>query len=288
MLSTLRQPRYAALTILMVVIAGVCVLLGTWQIARLGQKVDTNDELRHNAHAAPAPVADVLPLVVPGKASRTPKSHKIEFRRVTATGTYDNANTVLARTKVVDGTTGYYVVTPLRTNQGTLLVARGFVENPTAVQAPTGEVTIAAWVHPPDSKSDQAAVLRDGQVESINPTDEAKRLDTSVFNAYVELPSGQPGVQGLKALPSPDLGNPAGGAVEPQHVAYIIQWYLFALLALAAPIAMARSETKHRETRDFDTHHDEPAREPAPEAAPSPEEVRAAKLADRYGKPVRR
>jgi len=272
----------------MVVIAGVCVLLGTWQIARLGQKVDTNDELRHNAHAAPAPVADVLPLVQPGKAAKAPKAHQIQFRRVTATGSYDDAHTVLARTKVVDGVTGYYVVTPFRTADGTLLVARGFVANPTTVAPPTGDVTITAWIQPGETKHDQATVLNDGQVESINPVEQAKRLGTPVFNAYAELPAGQPGVQKLKVLPSPDLGNPAGGAVEPQHVAYIIQWYLFALLALAAPIAMARSETKHRETRDFDVHHDELGATADATPEPSPEEQRAAKLADRYGKPVRR
>ena len=215
-LSTLRQPRYAALTILMVVIAGVCVLLGTWQIARLGQKVDTNDELRHNAHAAPAPVAAVLPLVQPGKAAKAPKAHQIQFRRITATGSYDGTHTVLARTKVVDGVTGYYVVTPFRTADGTLLVARGFVANPTTVTPPAGDVTITAWIQPGETKHDQAAVLDDGQVESINPVEQARRLGTPVFNAYAELPAGQPGVESILAIaslePLPIRWQPEGDA----------------------------------------------------------------------------
>jgi cytochrome oxidase assembly protein ShyY1 len=213
--------------------------------------------------------------------------HKIQFRRVTATGTYDDAHTVLARTKVVDGQTGYYVVTPFHTATATLLVARGFVADPTAAPAPSGQLTITARIQPGETKADKAAALGNGQVESINPADEARRLSTPVFNAYAELVAGQPGGAGLKPLPAPDLGNPAGGAVEPQHVAYIIQWYLFALLALAAPIAMARSETKHRETRDFDTTHGEDGTAAEPVAQPTPEAARAAKLADRYGKPIR-
>jgi hypothetical protein len=93
-------------------------------------------------------------------------------------------------------------------------------------------------------------------------------------------------------VPPPSLGNPAGGALEPQHFAYVIQWYLFALLALAAPIVMARSESKQRPTGDFDVNREVAAPAAAePTAAapePTPEERRAAKLADRYGRPVRR
>ena len=45
-------------------------------------------------------------------------------------------------------------------------------------------------------------------------------------------------------LPGPDLSNPAGGAEEPQHAAYVVQWYLFALLALCAPFVMAAAERR--------------------------------------------
>ena len=68
-----------------------------------------------------------------------------------------------------------------------------------------------------------------------------------IYNGYAELEAGQPGTAGPpRDARSPDLSNPAGGALEPQHFAYIIQWYLFALLALAAPFAMARAERKRR------------------------------------------
>jgi hypothetical protein len=75
---------------------------------------------------------------------------------------------------------------------------------------------------------------------------------------------------------SPDLSNPAGGALEPQHFAYIVQWYLFAALALAAPFAMARAERRERRpAEEFDAV-------PSPEL--TPEQARQAKLADRYGR----
>jgi cytochrome oxidase assembly protein ShyY1 len=268
----------------MLIVAAICVLAGTWQIARLGNKVDANDELRHNAHAPATAVADVLPLVGDGAA---PPDHQVQFRKVTITGTYDVAHEALVRQRVIDDDTGFLVLTPLRSAGGTLLIVRGFISgtdvgvgSPTVPAPPTAEVTVTARVEPAETRHDSAAQLTGHQVESINPVEQAARLGGPVFDGYAELLSGQPGVGGLTAIPGPDLSNPAGGAVEPQHLAYIVQWYLFALLALAAPFAMVRAETRHRDSRDFDQ-----AAESRPGDAAQDE--RAAKLADRYGRAVR-
>lgn len=274
----------------MIIVAAVCVAAGTWQIARLQSKADANNRLRHNAHAATAPVDSVLPIVGQGK---TPSSHSIEYRSVTATGTYDAQHTALVRHRSVDSNIGYLVMTPLTTSDGTLLVVRGFLAPPSSGAvpvpplAPAGTVTVTAHLRPGESKNDQAAHLTQGQIESINPSEQAARLGEPVFAGYGELAEGQPGSAQLVAMPKPDLSNPAGGAVEPQHLAYIIQWYLFALLALAAPIAMVRAETREHHRSDDDEFDNEPAAAAQPTADPTPEQLRAAKLADRYGRAVR-
>lgn len=284
----LRQPRYAALSVLMLVVAAVCVLAGTWQIARLQHKVGANDELRHNAHTAAVPLAGVLPVL--GAPGSPPRANHVQFRTVRVSGTFDASHQGLVRQRSVDSDTGYLVLTPLHTTGGTLLVVRGFVSDsndtataPSAPVPPAGPVTVTARVEPAESRHDQAASLRHDQLESINPGDQAARLGGAVYDGYAELLRDQPGSAGLVAIPDPDLGNPAGGAIEPQHVAYIIQWYLFALLALAAPIAMVRAETRHRVERDFDDTLD---RVPVQPAARTPEQDRAAKLADRYGRAI--
>jgi cytochrome oxidase assembly protein ShyY1 len=290
-LTTLRQPRYAALSVLMLIVAAACVGAGTWQIARFQEKVHENDALRANAHLAGMPVARVLPLVGAGPA---PSDKHVEFRAVTATGRYDQANQTLVRSRTIGDATGFLVLTPLRTSGGTLLVVRGFVAQPasggvpTVAAAPPGPVTVVARTHAPETRSDAAAQLTDHQVESINPRQQAPRLGGDVFDGYAELEPSQPGGAGLQALPKPDLSNPAGGALEPQHFAYVIQWYLFAVLALAAPLAMARAETRGGPRGDIDDlgGSSEPTTPPGPAQAaaePTPEERRAAKLADRYG-----
>jgi len=278
-LKALRQPRYAAMTALMVLIASICVLLGVWQLSRLDGKHRTNIDLRHNAKAAPVPVADLLR---PASAAPGPRRVDVQFRRVTATGTYDSAHQSLLRNQTVNGVTGYLVVTPLRTGDVTLLVVRGFVTGPagtiTAPAAPPRQVAITGRVWPTATKDDRGAGLPRGQVESINAADQATRLGSSVLDGYAELFDGQPGGAGLTTIPPPDLSNPAGGAPELQHLAYVIQWFLFAGLALAAPIIMARAEAGHS-TREIDDED-----EPAP---PTADEARAAMLADRYGRPRR-
>jgi cytochrome oxidase assembly protein ShyY1 len=280
-LSTLLQPRYLKLSALMAVVAAICVGAGTWQIHRFEGKVHANDYLRANAHDAPAPVAQLLPLVGRGSA---PTQNAIEFRAVRATGTYDAAGQTLARNRTVGDETGFVIVTPLRTADGTLLVARGFAPVPSdggvpaVAPPPAGQVTVLARAHAPETGADDAAELTQGQVEKINPTEQASRIGGAMFNGYAELEAGQPGTHGIRALPPPDLSNPAGGAVEPQHFAYIIQWYLFAGLALAAPFVMARAERKRDGAEDEEIDDIVDA---------TPEEVRAAKLADRYGRVVR-
>jgi cytochrome oxidase assembly protein ShyY1 len=297
-LRALRQPRYVALSVAMVVVAVGCIAAGTWQIARFDQKVRENDALRANDHAAAVAVGDVLPLVGAG----SPDADSIRLRTVTATGRYDVPAQRFVRLRNVGGHEGFYVLTPLHTSGGVLLVVRGFVAQqssgnpPASVTAPpSGSVTLHGRVQAAESGADQPAGIPAGQLRTVNPASQAARLGAPVYDGYITLVAGTPGTSGLTAIPAPSLSNPAGGAVEPQHFAYIIQWYLFALLALAAPVVMARAEQRERR-RDDGVVSVEPADvvaqgEPATPEPASAEQTdrdrRAAKLADRYGRAVR-
>ena len=61
--------------------------------------------------------------------------------------------------------------------------------------------------------------------------------------------SRQPGTAGLHVLAGPDLSNPTGGAGEAQLMSYVVQWYVFALLALIGPFALARAEIRDARRR---------------------------------------
>ena len=247
MLSTLRQPRYLGLFALAVVIAAVCGLAGTWQVERFHQKHDANQKLRMDDGDRPADVAAVL-----GSATAPVSTGDAQkFRHVIATGAYLSAHETLLRNQTVGGKVGYVVLTPLRTSTGVLLVARGFVAqtgaattSPPVPASPTGPVTVTARLQPADGKPDRFGRLPGRQVETVNVAEQARRIGAPVWDGYAELLAGQPGTAGLTALPAPDLSNPAGGADEPQHAAYVVQWYLFGVLALCAPFVMAAAERR--------------------------------------------
>ena len=281
-LEQLRKPRYVALSTVMLLVATLCIAAGTWQISRFIQKRDENALLRHNAHAPVAPAADVL-VPTTAQASEHQASHT-RFRRVRATGTYDLSRQLLVRERTVDGVVGFLVLTPFRTSSGAvLLVVRGFVAAdgnlPTPVaDPPTGQVSLVARAEEPELRNDHFGKTAAGQISAINTVSAASRLGAPVYQAFAELLNHQPGGAKLTPNPDPDLSNPAGGAVEPQHLAYVLQWYLFALLALAAPFVMARAESRlpELEPEDFGA-------ETAVPILDQHERDRAARLSDRYG-----
>jgi cytochrome oxidase assembly protein ShyY1 len=246
-LETLRSRRYLGMFGVMVVIAVICVLAGTWQISRFDWKHRTNHELRTNNGDRPAQVAAAL-----GPAS-TPiaTGQSLQFRHVTATGHYLPGYQAMVRGQTVNSNVGYLVLTPFQTDAGVLLIVRGFVQQtatatttPVVTAAPEGTLTLTARMEPADTRADKFGKLPSTQVESINPIEQSSRIGAPVWNGYAELLDGQPGTAGLTVIPTPDLSNPAGGADEPQHAAYIVQWYLFAGLALAMPFVLAASERR--------------------------------------------
>ncbi len=246
---TLRQRRYAGLAALMVVVALICVGAGTFEVTRFQQKTRQNGALVANADAAPAPItATPVPLVGHGPA---PDRFAIEYRTVTARGVFAADQQQLVRGQSLDDTSGFYVLTPLRSADAVVLVVRGFVagatgQSPSVPAPPAGLVQIAGRLQTAATTPDAAA---GGEVDSINPAEQSARLGQPVYDAYLTLTAGQPGTSGVQVLPAPDLSNPTGGAIGPQLLAYIVQWYLFALLALAAPFAMARHEIREAQRR---------------------------------------
>jgi len=251
-LATVRPWRSLALVGVCLVLAAGCSVAGLWQLDRYAVKRQTNAELRHNDALAPAPVGDVLAVGAAVAPDR-------RLRRVLAAGRYDPAGQVLVRQRQVENRPGFLVVTPLRTAGGMLLVVRGFVpavggatESPRVPPAPAGTVTVTGRVFPSEPARTTAG-LPAGQVDRIDVPALAARLGAPAYGGYVELTSSQPEDTGLVPTPPPDLSNPAGGAGEGQHLAYIVQWFFFALLALAAPAVLPALDRRAAAADRMDT-----------------------------------
>ncbi|HEX5495819.1 MAG TPA: SURF1 family protein [Mycobacteriales bacterium] len=257
MLVLLRQARYLALVAVCVVLAAGCVAAGLWQVHRYHGKHDANTLLRRNDAR---PVVPVERLLAPGQTLDPDQ----QFRRVSARGHYDVTGQVFVRQREVDNQAGYLVLTPLRTDAGpVLLIVRGWMrvggsatQTPTVPPPPAGEVSLTGRVFPSEASTGQRG-LPTGQIERINVPGLARRLGAVTYGGYVELISERPAEHGVRAMPAPDLSNPAGGAFEGQHLAYVVQWFIFAALALAAPPVLAYKDA-HRDDGDGPPGSDHP------------------------------
>jgi cytochrome oxidase assembly protein ShyY1 len=249
-----RWVRVVALVALGLVLGGVCGAAGVWQWHRFGEKKTADDELRA---AAAMPAVPVDELLGPGKDG------EIRFRTATASGTWQRAGELLVRQRQVNDSPGFLVVTPLRTTSGrTLFVDRGFIpatgaatQTPTVPAPPAGQVRVTVRLLPsePGGLGDG---LPDRQVEHIDVPALTTRTGTpAAYPAFGELLGSEPAQQGLTALPEPDLTNPAGGAYVAQHLAYVVQWFLFSAFALAGPVVLLLLDRRARRRG--------PAKEPA-------------------------
>ena len=233
-----RPVRVAGLVLVGLLLGGVCATAGVWQWNRFEWKRSTNDELRHAAEANPVPVDELL-------AVGRPVDEATELREVTATGRYTGGEQLLVRRRSVNDKPGFLVLTPLRTANGTTLVVnRGFIpasgpalDTPAIPDPPAGEVRVTGRVLPSEDKG-LGSGLPDRQVQNVDVGELASRWDARTYGGYVELVGSEPADTGLTPLPAPDLGNPAGGAVTGQHLAYVFQWFLFAAFALAGPAVL--------------------------------------------------
>jgi surfeit locus 1 family protein len=96
------------------------MMLGTWQVQRRAWKLDLIARVDERVHAPP---------VAPPPPAQWPQvtAANSEYRHVRVTGTFLNESETLVQALTELGT-GYWVLTPLRLSDGTLLmVNRGFV-----------------------------------------------------------------------------------------------------------------------------------------------------------------
>jgi cytochrome oxidase assembly protein ShyY1 len=245
-------PRWLGALALTLTAAVVMVMLGNWQLSRYRERAAINDRIDTAERVPPAALADVLPGAggAPGKAGPPPASHAV-WTRATATGHYDDANTALVRVRTVNGRVGFEVVTPLVLTDGTaVLVDRGWVPppagegataQPAVPTAPSGVVTVVGRVRAPESAAG-ALDRRNGKIETrrIAVPQLAAELPYPTYGGYLLLDQQTP------------PADPAFSAIPIRHEndwqngGYVVQWWIFAAMALAGYGWLARREARAR------------------------------------------
>ncbi len=212
-------------TFAMLVAVAIFVTAGNWQRARMDAKESLRAQLDAATARGPAPLPQD---VVDWSAWR--------FRPVTATGTFDADHQILIDNKVHEGNVGFDVVTPLRLNDGRIvLVDRGFVPAgpsrqmlPTA-PPPSGSVTVRGRINLPATQYFELGhEIPAGplwQHLDVRRYAEATRLSVLPVVIEATMPTGSDDAL-ARDRPAPDLG------IE-RHRIYMVQWYAFAAMALA-------------------------------------------------------
>ncbi|WP_299536668.1 SURF1 family protein [uncultured Streptomyces sp.] len=238
--------QWVILALLALVLIPTMVELGFWQLHRHQHKVAQNALISRNLDAAPVPVDR---LTSPGHT--VPREDY--WRTVTATGTFDTAHEVVVRRRTSDDDRiGVHVLTPLRlTGGGTVLVNRGWVPAaasqsafPDVPAAPAGRVTVTGRLKA-DETSGSSGIkdlkgLPDRQVMLINSAQQSALLGRPVFGGYIEQTAPVPSDGSPEQIAAPD-----DGSIGP-HMAYAVQWWLFAAAVPVGYVVLARREKRDR------------------------------------------
>ena len=107
-----------AVLLVLLSMAAICfAALGIWQLERRAWKLDLIARVEARIHAPP------VALPPPGQNVDTDRD---EYRRVRLTGRFQHDRTTLVDALTLEGA-GFWVLTPLQTGAGRVLVNRGFV-----------------------------------------------------------------------------------------------------------------------------------------------------------------
>jgi cytochrome oxidase assembly protein ShyY1 len=229
--------------LLVILFAVTCTFLGRWQWSRHEEKLTFVDRVAANYDSAAVPLPEVLATPTASLAAGD------EWRQVSVTGVYLPDRTVLIRNRPRNGLYGYEVIVPLRTAHGAdLLVDRGWIPSgrtgarPDSVPAsPSGQVQVVVRLRQGEPPSDRTPPP--GQAQRINLGQLSSRIGAPVYQAYGVLARESPGVSPAPLpLPKPELD-------QGPHLAYALQWWIFAMGAFALLGYYAFREAQHRDAR---------------------------------------
>lgn len=190
------------------------IALGTWQVHRRAWKLDLIARVDARIHAAPMPAPTTA-----GKDD--------EYRRVRTTGRYVTGQDTLVQASTVRGP-GWWVMTPLATPRGTVLINRGYVPGRAAPAQPPGAVTVTGLLRLTEPgggflrHNDPAAnrwYSRD--VAAIAQADRLRLAPYFIDADAAPAAPGQP-VGGLTVVSFPN-----------SHLVYAITWYTLAIMTAA-------------------------------------------------------
>ena len=258
-----RRPKWLVSHVLVLALIGSLLAAGVWQINRHGERADQNDVVSARSAEDPVPVRLVAP---PGASPDVGEAE--QFRRVVLRGEFQPDDEVLIRNRSLEGAPGWWVLTPLLTEDGwAVAVNRGWIpsffdddEPRPGTEAPTGTVEIIGTVQPSRvAEGFQVADPDEGRLLSLARPDVARlaqQLDYELSPIVVRVEPESAGDQDQPialALPTLDSGP---------HASYAVQWFIFATIAIVGYPLVLRRVSQGRAS-SAPEYEDDPPSDPA-------------------------
>jgi surfeit locus 1 family protein len=249
MASVLVRPRWLLLHLCFVVALGVMLAAGFWQLDRLADRQDRNEQVRDRGEQPVVPVEQLVAADIDDGAV-----DELRYRPVVASGRYLVDDQVLVRSRSRQGAPGLWVLTPVTLADGrAVVVNRGWI--------PAAQRTDGADV---DFPTPQGAVEVRGLVElgGSDPRPAGDR-QTTVARPDLGWYDEQTGVELLPVLVQLQSQQPAQStelpmALDPPpldegpHFSYAVQWFLFAAVAVVGYPVLLRTIARRAPTPDGD------------------------------------
>ncbi|MEU6870769.1 SURF1 family protein [Streptomyces sp. NPDC046751] len=248
----LLTPRWWGINLFVVLAIPFCVFMGTWQLGRFEDRVQTHDAAEKQPAPGTRPAKPIEELL--------PVDTVTSGRPAIATGRY--ADQFLVPGRKLDDRSGFYVLNMLRTGSGKALpVVRGWLPGKpghTAVPAaPTGTVTVTGDLQASENTGttgvDTEGGLPDGQLGMISAASLVNLVPYDVYDAWVTL-------QDTGGATGGSAGDKAAGALRPvpaaaaqgtgldlkafQNLGYTGEWFVFAGFVLFMWFRLVRREAE--------------------------------------------
>lgn len=226
------------LLVLLGLAVGTMCWLGSWQLGVARDKGTSKAVLQ----APKKPVAPLATVLSPGMDFPASASS----RRVSVTGTYVASEQLLVPDRRLNGVTGYWVITPLQTEAGTIVVLRGFVTAPNLAGGPTTTepVTVVGSLAPGESPGPSS--LPAGEIGSVNLAELVNRWPGRLYNAFLFGISETPNATAAPIVRVPPPPPSPAQGFRFVNLMYAFQWWMFAGFAVYVFWRMLRDEVYGR------------------------------------------
>jgi surfeit locus 1 family protein len=236
---------YRHLLVLLAVV--VLVNLGLWQLRRLDQRRTLNRAIEAGLSQPPVALTNVE--IEPDELHR---------RRVSVTGEFDNAESIILRGRSLNGQPGAELVVPLRLGHSdqAILINRGWIPLETSksearrIYDVEGEITVEGIAYRTQTRPDTFLAPTDPTPEPgedrldswfrVDIDRIQDQLDYALAPIFIE----QAPVPGSAALPLPPERSDLS---DGPHLGYALQWFSFAVILIVLYAVFVGRELKHEE-----------------------------------------